>query len=246
MNPDQNAGSRIGAMILDRSFSYLQPYFYRHPFALRCELGIGDDDETYMKNAEARAEAIFGILFPDGPDAVFFNDYVTDRTESGDADVELSPEEAEAWLRDRIGAETARLRFLMEYQMKYRHIVVRGLELPDPGLADVILRRNRVVCYPDGKKFDCRSLIRRQLTDPDSPEISFVSFRNECILSVYDDRGCDAVFAEYDKMAEFYPKLEPFFLPYDAAEMKRRLERRTADGMYFVIGTCQNEDGMIY
>ena len=54
-------------------------------------------------------------------------------------------------------------------------------------------------------------------------EISLVSFANECILSVYDDRGCDIVFAVPEKLREFYPLLEPFFLAYDAEEMKKRL-----------------------
>lgn len=212
--------SRIGKLILDRNFPYLQPYFYNHPFALRCELGIGEDAETYLKNASDRAERIFSILFPDGPDAVFFNDYVIDDSDSGEA--EDDPEEIETAIRNRIGREAERLRFLIGYRMRYRHITVRCLALPDPELADEVLRRNRIVCYSDGKGFDCKKLMLRQLTDGNSPGISFVSFRNECIYSIYDDRGCDIVFAVYEKMAEFYARLEPFFLPYDAEEMLRR------------------------
>ena len=43
--------SKIEAMILDRAFDYLQPYFYNNPYALRCELGIGDTKEAYMSQA---------------------------------------------------------------------------------------------------------------------------------------------------------------------------------------------------
>ena len=49
-----------------------------------------------------------------------------------------------------------------------------------------------------------------------------MSFENECILSIYDDRGCDIVFATKEKMREFYNKLNPYFLEYDAEEMSRR------------------------
>ena len=65
--------------------------------------------------------------------------------------------------------------------------------------------------------------MEKQLSDGDSPEISLVSFENECIFSVYDDRGCDVVFMTYEKMKAFYPALRPYFLDYDLAEMERRL-----------------------
>ena len=87
-------------------------------------------------------------------------------------------------------------------------------------------RRHRIVCYSDGIGFDDRGLIEKQISDGDSPEISLISFENECILSVYDDRGCDIVFMTYEKMKSFYPALSPFFLAYDLAEMERRLQNR--------------------
>ena len=55
-----------------------------------------------------------------------------------------------------------------------------------------------------------------------SRTVHFVSFENECILSIYDDRGCDIVFTTKEKMREFYNKLKPYFLEYDAEEMSRR------------------------
>ena len=50
-----------------------------------------------------------------------------------------------------------------------------------------------------------------------------MSFENECIYSVYDDRGCDVVFFTHGKMKEFYNKLKPYFLDYDIEEMERRI-----------------------
>ena len=67
----------IENLVKDQNFSYLQPWFYQNPQALRCELGQGNDSETYMHNAYRRAKEIFAILFPDGqPDAVIFDQYV--------------------------------------------------------------------------------------------------------------------------------------------------------------------------
>ena len=66
------------------------------------------------------------------------------------------------------------------------------------------------------------ALIEKQIADENNSEVSLVSFENECILSVYDDRGCDIVFSTHEKMCEFYPMLEPFFLPYDCEMMKKR------------------------
>ena len=70
--------SKIENLICD-----LQPYFYNNPHALRCELGIGDED--YMENAKQRAEEIYGILFPEGADAIIFNYRIFDYSESGEA-----------------------------------------------------------------------------------------------------------------------------------------------------------------
>ena len=50
--------------------------------------------------------------------------------------------------------------------------------------------------------------------------VSFVSFDNQFIFSVYDDRGCDIVFFSNEKYKEFYLKLEQYFLDYDREKMK--------------------------
>jgi hypothetical protein len=51
------SNSEIEKMITDASFLYREPWFYKHPFALRCELGIGESKHTYLKNAKKRARA---------------------------------------------------------------------------------------------------------------------------------------------------------------------------------------------
>mgnify|MGYP003328298675 CR=1 FL=1 len=54
------------------------------------------------------------------------------------------------------------------------------------------------------------------------PTANVVSFANECIFSVYDDRGCDVVFMTREKVREFYHQLQPYFLEYDVQEMEKR------------------------
>lgn len=62
--------SKVEELILSRDFDYLQPYFCNNPYALRCELGIGDTTEEYMRQAWQRANAIYDLLFPHGADAI--------------------------------------------------------------------------------------------------------------------------------------------------------------------------------
>ncbi len=110
-------------------------------------------------------------------------------------------EDYEGIIENRITIESQKLRFLSCMQMKYRHFTIRDLETyddstdPESGRC----RRNRVICYSDGKGFDHRKLIEDEI-NWEGFEVSFVSFRNECILSVYDDRGCDVVFMTHEKL----------------------------------------------
>ena len=217
--------SQIEHLILSRDCPYLQPYFYNHPHALRCELGWGRTPEEYAETARARAEAIYRILFPTPADALIFSYWIYDRSFTGDpgTDRPAFSDEARRWyLEAQIKQEAEQLRFLDEMQSKYRHAVVRDLPTYDDG-PDKDTWRHRIVCWPDAWGFDDLGLLRRQLVDEPPPlDISLVSFRNECIFSVYDDRGCDIVFAVPEKLREFYPRLKPYFLAYDAEEMARR------------------------
>lgn len=218
--------SKIEELILSRDFPYLQPYFYSHPHALRCELGRGRTPEEFAETARERAEAIYRVLFPAPADALIFSYWIYDRSFSGDPgrDHPAFSDEARRWyLETQIKQEAEQLRFLDAMQSRYRHAVVRDLPTYEEG-PDKDTWRHRIVCWPDAWGFDDLGLLRRQLMDEPPPlEIGLVSFANECILSVYDHRGCDVVFASHEKLAEFYPRLEPWFLAYDAAEMKKRL-----------------------
>ena len=215
--------SVVEEKICSQDFSYLHPYFYNHPYALRCELGVGDED--YLENAYRRALEIFRILFPEGTDAICFNYWVQDDCDSGPAEEESSEpgETMESILDWQLERAMKYLRFLLECQFRYRHVTVRNLPTYDePG--DEFYetqRRNRVVCYSDGKGFDYEKLIQEEICW-NGHEVSFVSFEQECIFSIYDDRGCDVVFMTREKLREFYHKLEPYFLDYDREEMENR------------------------
>ena len=204
----------------------MQPYFYNNPYALRCELGIGEDDKEYEISAKKRAMDIYHILFSQGADAVIFNYLIYDYSDTSEA--EIKDYENEEYALDDINRyvenESKQLKLLLEYQMKYRHMAIENLKTYlEPEDEDYSkLRRNRIVCFSDGNEFNVDEIIDLQLSDRYDFEFGFVSFKNECIYSVYDDRGCDVVFLTYDKMKEFYNTLKPYFLDYDVEEMERR------------------------
>ena len=218
--------SLVEKMICSGDFSYLQPYFYNNPYALRCELGVGDTDVEYMENAKSRALEIYHILFPKGADAIIFNHWIYDYCDCGDADFHNYDvnEDFEEIVKGKMENEAENIKFLLECQFKYRHLTVRNLQTYDDPDNDDYGRqkRNRVVCFSDGIGFDFQNLINREIEGTQGHDVSFVSFEHECIFSVYDDRGCDVVFMTKEKLKEFYHELQPYFLEYDIEEMERR------------------------
>lgn len=215
--------SLVEQRICSPDFSYLHPYFYNNPYALRCELGAGEED--YLENAYRRAVEIYHILFPAGADAICFNYWLTDPCDSGDAEQDSCEpgETMEENIEGALEQAAKQLRFLLECQFRYRHLTVRNLPTYDePGDALYeIQRRDRVVCFSDRKGFDYEALIRREISW-EGYEVGFISFQNECIFSIYDDRGCDVVFMTREKLREFYDKLQPYFLDFDREEMEKR------------------------
>ncbi len=211
----ENDVTEIEKRILDQNFIYEQPYFYNNDLALRCELGIGDSDEQYMKNAKKRAGEIFDILFKTGVDIFFFDDYIYD--------YDYDTGNTICYIDKLIEQEKNRLEFCLGYQKKFRHKIVRDI-LYDKEEWPYLIRRNRICCYTN-KGFNALKTINSQIHSQINPLIHFVSFENDCILSVYDDRGCDVVFFNEKKFKAFYPLLEKYFLEYDAVLMKERFDK---------------------
>ena len=175
--------------IIDPTFDYSQPWFYRNKLSLRCELGIGQGKE-YFDNASKRAMKIANILFENKKiDAAFYVEYFID----GKA------------------CEVGNFGININLDMDVLH----SIDLIDEDIDTV----KRYISYD----VDCAVLeriIKNQIENQYSPLVSFVSFDNQFIFSVYDDRGCDIVFFSEDKYKEFYDKLEPYFLDYDRTTMK--------------------------
>ena len=223
--PVEMGNSIVESKICSKDFSYLCRYFYENPFALRCELGMGDSDEEYMTNAERRALEIYDILFPQGADAIIFNYWQYDYADTGEAEIHYfdADDDVEGILENRIEEAANSLRFLSEYQLKYRHRTVRNMATFDSKEDEEYGRtcRHRIICYSDGIGFPHKELIRKELNG-EGFAVSFVSFDNECIYSVYDARGCDVVFMTRGKLREFYHRLQPYFLEYDVLEMEKR------------------------
>ena len=211
MDLKRKSNSKIEEMITDASFLYRQPWFYNHPFALRCELGIGNSRRLYWKNAKRRAYEIFDILFPKSPDAIFFDHYVEDFSSSENIDVKTT-----------CNYFKKNIKFLAQHINKYESVIVPNLPI-DEDDQDFFVKKHRIICYTDRKyPYKKRAIENFSWT---LKTVHFVSFENECILSIYDDRGCDIVFATQDKLCELYNKLEPYFLSYDLEEMKKRKEK---------------------
>ena len=202
--------SQIERMITDRAFAYHRPWFYNHPYALRCELGVGKSTRAYLHNARQRAFAIFDLLFPRLPDAIFFDYYVIDYSSWVD----------EIDVRRTLRGVKKELQFLSAHS-DYESTVLFNIPR-DEGERETTLQKNRIICYP-GERYPYKKRISECFSWTNRT-IHFVSFENECIMSIYDDRGCDIVFATKEKMQAFFGKLEPYVLAYDMEEMKKRIK----------------------
>ena len=187
--------SDVIEQIQDGSFLYLQPWFYNNKLALRCELGIGDGKE-YINNAVCRAIQIANILFENKKiDAAFYHRYFYN-------DGYISDTDGFSLNDDKIVELDKRL---------FRDF--------DEDLTAI----NRHISYNiDFSTLE--SILKSQIECQINPLVSFVSIENECIFSVYDDRGCDIVFFSVEKYKEFYLKLEQYFLDYDREKMKETFE----------------------
>ena len=190
--------SNVMEKIFDGSFLYLQPWFYNNKLALRCELGIGEGEE-YMKNAFYRAIQISNILFESGKiDAAFYQRYFDYNGYAYDeADFALSIDK------------------IVELD--------RSLLLDLDEIDDDTSAVKRYISY-NIDFFTLESILKSQIECQVNPLVSFVSLDNQCVFSVYDDRGCDIVFFNVEKYKEFYLKLEKYFLDYDRDKMKETFE----------------------
>lgn len=190
--------NNINKKLLDSSFLYLQPWFYNNKLALRCELGIGESNE-YMNNAFHRAINIANILFENKKiDAAFYHRYFDN---------------------DGHTYDTNDFTLGVEAIVELDRCSLVQLEEIDDDVSAV----KRYISY-DIDFVTLENILKSQIECQLNPLVSFVSFDNQFIFSVYDDRGCDIIFYSSEKFKEFYLKLEPYFLDYDREKMKETFE----------------------
>ena len=158
------SNSEIERLITDAAFSYKQPWFYNHPFALRCELGIGDSKRVYLKNAKKRALEIFDILFQNPPDAIFFDHYVEDLSASN-----------EIHINNDIYYLKKNVRFLAQHINKYKHTVIFNIPF-DEDEKECNAQKNRIICYTDSK-YPYKKRVTENFSWG-SRTVHFVSFEN--------------------------------------------------------------------
>ena len=188
---------KIIEQLTDDEFLYPQPWFYNNEWALRCELGIGEDD--YMENAFSRAIQIANILFENRKiDVAFFHQYI-----DSDGSVQV--------------AGDFTLKIAKKVNLNINSLIDAGHI--DDDISAVI----RCISY-DIDFTSLESILKSQIYCQVNPLVSFVSLENQCIFSVYDDRGCDIVFFSKEKYKEFYIKLEQYFLDYDREKMRETFE----------------------
>jgi hypothetical protein len=184
-------------IISDSSFLYLQPWFYNNKLALRCELGIGED--KYMDNAFCRAIQIANILFDNHKiDAAFYCQYF-----DNDGCVHVAGD----------------FGLYIDKTLELDRIALLRSDEIDDDISAV----KRCISY----SVDFAALeriLKKQIECQNDPLVSFVSSDNQCIFSVYDDRGCDIVFFSNEKYKEFYMKLEQYFLDFDREKMRETFD----------------------
>ena len=99
---------------------------------------------------------------------------------------------------------------------------VKNIFLSQDNFDNDVIRKNRFIVYTDEKKADYNKLIKGILAG--GIHLHFVSLQNECIYSIYDDRGLDVVFMSRERGKIFYKKLKPYLLEYYHKRMKEIFE----------------------
>ena len=190
--------SNVIEQIHNSSFLYDQPWFYNNKLVLRCELGIGDGKE-YMKNSVCRSIQIANVLFENKKiDAAFYHLY---------------------YYKDGYVFDTTNFILNDDKIVELEKNLLRDSAEFDEDLTAI----NRHISYNiDFSTLE--SVLKSQIECQINPLVSFVSIDNDCIFSVYDDRGCDIVFFSVAKYKEFYLKLEKYFLDYDREKMREIFE----------------------
>ena len=198
--------SIVKEKIEDINFLYQQPWFYNNELSLRCELGIGDET-VYLENAVNRALDILSILFKDDIiDCVFLDEYT----------IEDDINDNVIFVNDEVDQTDINEYFNFDKTIDL-NITNNNNELYE----NVVSIKRHFTYNIDKTKIEI--IIKKQILN-EAHVYHFVSFKNNFIYSIYDDRGCDIVFFDEEKYKKFYLKLKKYFLDYDREGMKNTLD----------------------
>ena len=198
--------SIVKEKIEDINFLYQQPWFYNNELSLRCELGIGDET-VYLENAVNRALDILNILFKgDIIDCVFLDEYT----------IEDDINDNVIFVNDEVDQPDINQYFYFDKTIDL-NITNDNNELYE----NVVSIKRHFTYNIDKTKIEI--IIKKQILN-EAHVYHFVSFKNNFIYSIYDDRGCDIVFFDEEKYKKFYLKLKKYFLDYDREGMKNTLD----------------------
>ena len=198
--------SNVERKINDNTFLYQKPWFYNNKLSLRCELGIGKET-VYLENAVNRALDILNILFKgDIIDCVFLDEYT----------IEDDINDNVIFVNDEVDQPDINEYFNFDKTIDL-NITNNNNELYE----NVVSLKRHFTYNIDKTKIE--TIITKQILN-EAHVYHFVSFKNNFIYSIYDDRGCDIVFFDEEKYKEFYFKLEKYFLDYDRESMKNTLD----------------------
>lgn len=210
MNTLDLSENEIIKKIADKQFGYERPWFYNNPLGLRCDLGTARTRRKIFK----RTLKIFDALFENGVDYVFINHYVYDISRDWE-NVEF--------ISGTPGTDDDRVAKILFELQGYPHKTVEDISVDKAYYSEDLIKVNRCIAKTSGQKLNYKKYVKYNLFDT-SPEVHFVSFENECIYSIYDNRGADIVFFSREKLRKFFNILQPYLLDYDLEEMKERLK----------------------
>lgn len=184
--------SKIEQTVLKPDFCCGDQFTGGNIFTLRCVV-------------ESKTE-LFRALFERGVDAGFYHLFLYDRAG------ELASEGDRAHV---LQEEDERFRQFCAWA-NYPHVLISDVAKGD---GERLLRVDRLICYFNGIARESLPNFERSIGCGEN-RLHLISFRNECVFSVYDDR-CEVIFATKEKYCEFFARFKPYCLSGDMRIMQR-------------------------
>ena len=105
----------------------------------------------------------------------------------------------------------------------FLHEDIEDISIVEDDCAEIPVKITRSVFYPD--RDITNELIKENIVNHYAFHSHLVSYDNDCIVSIYDERGLDIVFFDEDKYCEIYEKLFNYLLQYDIEVMRKKYDK---------------------